>query len=433
MPFAGLVLPALILRPGLETLLGLVHIDLGPASLTLGFLFNILMVTVAVLLAGYALLVDRRYQRPLVTIALIWAPLLFGNLIATFHSPQPAGALQVLFNSMTYASVAYIALSYAPSVDRATLTKGVALTGVVPLLTGLAQLVTGTAGPRLQASFTHPNVLAFFLLILISFLIHALVSGYVRSRPWIALIAALLLLGGVELLLTGTRSAYIATYMAVLLYLLWRKPILVLPMLILPFLALMVPGVSDRMQDALNGSSPVSYDYLVSAMRGDVQDSGQILLDSGTWRRYLWKAAWPWIERQFLLGYGLSSFQFYSRDFFPLAAGEGSGAHNIYVQMLFEGGIVLLAGYLTTYLSVIVMHVRRLGLAAADSYYAILLMLVFAFASFSDNMLYYLSVNIVMWFVVFALLGSKATVPSAGDGSRRSVASGAWRRRASQL
>ena len=41
MPFAGFVLPALILRPGLETALGLVHMNLGPISVTLGFLFNI--------------------------------------------------------------------------------------------------------------------------------------------------------------------------------------------------------------------------------------------------------------------------------------------------------------------------------------------------------------------------------------------------------
>ncbi|CAM3256246.1 MULTISPECIES: O-antigen ligase family protein [Sphingomonas] len=407
MPFAGFVLPALILRPGLETALGLVHMNLGPISVTLGFLFNIMMVAIAAALAGYALLVDRRYQAPLATVAMVWSPFLIGNLIAALHSPQPALAMQVLFNSLTYASVSYLAISYAPSIDRATLTKGVALTAVLPLLTGLAQIATGTAGPRLQASFAHPNILAFFLLIVITFLVHALVQGYVRSRPWVLAIAAVLVVGGLELLLTGTRSAYIATYIAIFLYLLWQKPVFILPMFILPFAALMIPAVSDRMQDVLNGSSPVSYDYIVSAMRGDVADSGEILLDSGTWRKYLWKAAWPWIEHRLLLGHGLSSFQFYSRDFFPLAVGEGSGAHNIYVQMMFEGGLLLLLGYLVTYVGVIAMHFRRMTTGAADSYYAILLMMVFAVASFSDNMLYYLSVNIMMWGVVFVLLASK--------------------------
>lgn len=411
MPFAGFVLPALILRPGLETALGLVHIDMGPISVTLGFLFNIMMVAIAAALAGYALLVDRRYQAPLVTVALAWSPFLFGNLVAAVHSPQPALAMQVLFNSLTYASVSYLALSYAPSIDRATLTKGVALTAVLPLLTGLAQMATGTAGPRLQASFAHPNILAFFLLIVITFLVHALVQGYVRSRPWLVVVTAVLLVGGLELLLTGTRSAYIATFIAIFLYLLWQKPVFIVPMLVLPFVALMIPAVSDRMQDALNGSSPVSYDYIVSAMRGDVADSGQIVLDSATWRKYLWQAAWPWIEQRFVLGHGLSSFQFYSREFYPLAVDEGSGAHNIYVQMMFEGGLLLLLGYFATYASVMVMHLRGMGTRAADSYYAILLMLVFAVASFSDNMLYYLSVNIVMWGVLFVLLSSKRGEP----------------------
>lgn len=407
MPFAGFVLPALILRPGLETALGLVHMNLGPISVTLGFLFNIMMVAIAAALAGYALLVDRRYQAPLATVALVWSPYLFGNLIAAFHSPQPAMAIQVLFNGLTYASVSYLALSYAPSIDRAMLTKGVALTAVLPLLTGLVQIATGTAGPRLQASFAHPNILAFFLLIVITFLVHALVQGYVRSRSWVVAIAVILVVGGLEVLLTGTRSAYIATYIAIFLYLLWRRPVLILLMLALPFVALTIPAVSDRIQDVFNGSTPVSYDYIVSAMRGDVSDSGQIMLDSGTWRKYLWKAAWPWIENKFMFGHGLVSFQLYSREFFPLAAEEGSGAHNIYVQMLFEGGVLLFLGYVVTYIGVIVMHLCRMKTSAADSYYAILLMMVFAVASFSDNMLYYLSVNIMMWGVVFVLLASK--------------------------
>ncbi|MGW8134922.1 O-antigen ligase family protein [Sphingomonas zeae] len=402
MPFAGFVLPALILRPGLETALGLVHMNLGPISVTLGFLFNIMMVAIAAALAGYALLVDRRYQAPLTTIALIWAPFLSAGVLAAVRTPEPAAAIQVLFNYFTYASIAFIALVYSPGLSRERLTMVIWLSGLLPLVIGFVQVATGTAGPRLTGPFSHPNILAFFLFVYIAFLFHALLTGYVRERRLIAVIWVTLGLAGVALLLTGTRSAYVAVYAYVFLYSAFRKPILILPLILLPFAALLVPGVMDRLSDVTNGGPDVSYEYLVAVGRGDVAGSSAIGLDSATWRKYLWESSLPWIRRNLLLGYGLASFPHYISEFFPLREERGA-AHNIYIQMMFEGGLLLTLGYIGILAAVMVQAMRRVRQLPSEAVFTVLTVVMFAVASFSDNMLYYLSVNIEFWWVIFAL------------------------------
>ncbi|WP_322964463.1 O-antigen ligase family protein [Sphingomonas fuzhouensis] len=402
MPFAGFVLPALILRPGLETALGLVHINMGPISVTLGFVFNILMVAIAAALAGYALLVDRRYQAPLVTIALIWAPFLLAGVLAAVRSPEPAAAIQVLFNYFTYAAVAFIALLYSPALSRERLTMVIWSSGFLPLAIGFVQVATGTAGPRLMGSFSHPNILAFFLFVYIAFLFHALLAGYVRERRLVLAIWGTLGLAGIALLLTGTRSAYVAVYAYVFLYSAFRKPILILPLILLPFAALLVPGVMDRLSDVSGGGPDVSYDYLVAVGRGDVAGSTAIGLDSATWRKFLWESSLPWIRRNLLLGYGLASFPHYISEFFPLREERGA-AHNIYIQMMFEGGLFLTLGYISILITVMVRAMRHVRQLPAEAAFTVLTVIMFAVASFSDNMLYYLSVNIEFWLVIFAM------------------------------
>ncbi|UZW56613.1 O-antigen ligase family protein [Sphingobium sp. JS3065] len=405
LPFGALVVPLMIARPSLDNLFGMVRLPVGGASLSPGFLFNIFMVLVAAALAGHALLVNRAQQRSVLAVACVWGPFLLASAMAASYSPVPVDALQTLFNFLTYSAVAFLGLIYGPGLGRSGLTIVVALSGVVPVFFGLGQVAFGTAGDRLASTFDHPNILAFFCLLYISFLFHAQLNGYVRNRAAGAVIWGLIGSAFVALLFTGTRSAYVTVFLFLLCYSALRKPLLVLPLLLLPPLALLIPAVSDRVADALAGSSPVSYDYFVSTMRGDVSDSGALILDSGTWRRYLWQAAWPWIEQRPLFGYGLASFQSYSRSFFPLSSEEGNPAHNVYIQLLFEGGYILLCAYILMYAQIIAKLVSNIKYAKYDVIYCAIVILSFLITAMFDNMIFYLSINVLFWFIIFSLIG----------------------------
>ncbi|MEG8019052.1 O-antigen ligase family protein [Sphingomonas sp. LR55] len=418
LPFVSIVLPMLVARPSLDPLFGLGRMNLGAFSITPGFLFNFLFVALASLVMLHALLVDRRAQTVIRTAAIIWAPFLLAALIAAVHSPVFAEAIQVLFNYLTFAAVSMLALYYAPYIGRRVLTLAVALSGVVPLATGLIQIALGDMGERLEASFTHPNILAFFMMIYISFLYHAQLSNYLRSgwqrnAVWILLVVAAL-----ELLLTGTRSAYVATALFLIVYTAFQRPLYLIPILLAGPLAMLVPGVMDRITNAAEGAPEMSYAYLVSISHGDVDASQFVEVDSGTWRRYLWQAAWPWIERKMTFGYGLSSFAPLSRDFFALTSTNGSGAHNVYVQTIFEGGLVLMLSFVYLLVSIVAVSLFR-ATTSSEKLYIFLAIVGYAVVSVSDNMLYYLSVNVEFVFILGCIIGQAPSLPSWLTASRR--------------
>jgi len=404
-PFVTLVLPMLIARPSLDHLFGLGRIKVGPISLTPGFLFNAAFVALASLVMLHAFLVDRRSQMAFRTAATIWAPFLFAALVAAAHTPAPSEAMQALFNYLTFAAVSLLALYYAPYIGRQNLTFGVALSGVIPLATGLIQTALGDTNGRLEASFTHPNILAFYLMIYICFLYHAQISAYVRGGWQRNAIWVLLVIAGVELLLTGTRSAFGATALFLVVYSMFRRPLYLIPLLLVPPLAMLVPGVMARVMDAANGAPEMSYAYLVSVAHGDIDGSDFVEVDSGTWRRYLWQAAWPWIERKIGFGYGLASFTPTSNQFFELANKAGSGAHNVYVQTVFEGGLLLLFSFVYVLLALIIIPFFRITYPG-ERLFIMLIVICYGVVSASDNMLGYLVVNIMLVFVVCALMGT---------------------------
>lgn len=414
-PFAWGILALIALRPSLDVIFASVTMQVGALNLSAGFLFNLLLVGLAAAIAVNAALVHRTPDRAVVTTLIIWAPMLVAAGIAAARSPVPAQALQVLFNYLSYAAVSLLALTWAPHIGRERLTLLIAASGVIPILTALFQAATGGAGTRVMGTFPHPNILAFFLLIYVAFLFHAQVSAYLQSAGARLILWLPIALGLLALLLTGTRAGYAGMFVFLFLYAALRRPIYLIPLIILPPLALLVPGVLDRISDATSGPPVFTYDYLVSVARGDIADSGYVAVDSGTWRRYLWESAWPWVTSHPLLGSGLASFPHYSSQFFALLPNGESEvfAHNTYLQLVFEGGGVLLLGFLWTYIASALQNAANLPFGRGELIFALLLVLAYAIVLASDNILYYLSANLSLFFVLFAIRGVGA------DDSRR--------------
>ena len=129
-----------------------------------------------------------------------------------------------------------------------------------------------------------------------------------------------------------------------------------------------------------------------------------VIMNSWELRKALWSSAFGWIENRPIVGHGgLDSFLENSPKFFLFVPSglEGVYAHSVYVQLLFEVGLLGLLAFLGIAIQFFNGMVR---LAAFDRHAAIIggsLCLAYLGLCYSDNMLYYIAAN---WYF-FALLG----------------------------
>jgi O-antigen ligase len=389
------VLILLAVRPWLDLLFGQVQIHIAGRSISPGAGVNIL-----VILVGVIACFDRNRLRIPRRFLLIWAPYLIISLIGILNSPQHFTALRVFL--VTVSNAAMFVMAYRLDLvanDERTLCRTLLISSTIPILFTPIQFVMGWGQlGRISSVFSHPNVFAFFCMMLACYFAHCLNKGlFTDRRTRRLLIAATGLLLGC-LLLTGTRSAWLATLVFGLFYCAQTRPKLLPVMILLPCLALLVPSVQARVGQIFTETN-VDFDYFTAVARGEVAGSEFMQLDSYQWRRFMWQSAMVWVEKKPVLGYGLESFTFYVKQFFPITAGGADGAHNIYVQLLFELGAVGLVAYLWVPISSILATWRARRHQRPDWAFFVSLIVAYHVAAYSDNMFYYLVVNWEFWFL----------------------------------
>lgn len=246
----------------------------------------------------------------------------------------------------------------------------------------------GIDGFRLRSTFSHANIFAFYLTLVIAIAFYIFKSPQKdgNARTQLLLGAYQLLLLGL-LLLTKTRSAWLGCILCFLLYGIFFERRYLIYLLTASVIGLFIPGVFDRIADLGQGNEVINYSQL----------------NSFAWRRQLWESALQWTQpADYLMGHGLQSFKEYSPTFFPLAGHINWGAHSVYVQWLFELGIVGIISFIGLYYVAIrelklLLQFDRLG-----SFVLIVVLVNYLIYSFSDNMFDYLSFNWYLWFIVGA-------------------------------
>ena len=173
------------------------------------------------------------------------------------------------------------------------------LSAVAPLAVGFYQMFTSTGYSeligyyksmtfhRIFATFTHPNIYAFYLTMLLpmAILVFLNTKNKIKRLFLSALIAAL----GISLIFTFTRGAWISFACAAFTFgLLRSKKTLAVILLVVLALALLMPAVALRFSD-LSGST---YDGT----------------DSLRWRFNLWQQTFNYFLSKPIFGYGLGSF-----------------------------------------------------------------------------------------------------------------------------
>lgn len=335
----------------------------------------------------------RRPRQPARLVLPMWSAFLLAAAAAAAIAPVTTNALRLLMVQLSYCAVFSVAFYLVRSArDVLPCVRAVVWSSLVPTAYGLLQLALQGGLPegeeyRIKSTFSHPNVFAFYLVLVMSVILYLQKAARPaprraqRNALWCYLLVLLALL-----VCTKTRSAWIGAFLVFAVYGMLCERRYLLYVLLAPPVLLLDPSVRERVLDLANNEAA----------------PGAVNLNSYAWRVMLWQAGLEWMDKSnALLGYGLDSFKFYSPRFFPLEGQDSWDPHNVYVQLFFETGVAGLLGYAWLFRRLLghLLRSRAQGgragpaimLATAVSYLA---------TSYSDNMLYYLSYNWYFWFLM---------------------------------
>jgi O-antigen ligase len=349
-----------------------------------GALLNLLMLLIA---ARYALLQPRR---ALPVVLPMWSPFLLVGLGSVAAAPEASAALRLLLVQASYCAA--FALPFwliRDDADRLRWLRLLLLSSLLPVAWAMVEFALGgngaVEGPlRIKGTFTHANIFAFYLVLMMVLILYLQSAITPRPSPrWRRLMWLYLLLLLALLMLTRTRSAWAGCLLVFLAYGLFVERRFLLYTLLAPGLLLLDPDIRNRLLDVTEGS----YD----------QEGN---LNSYAWRLLLWRAGLAWMQgAHALYGYGLEAFRYYSPRFFPLQGQDSWEPHNVYIQLYFETGVAGVLAYAWLFWRLLP-RLWRMGRNRAGTVLALSMAIAYLLASYSDNMLYYLSFNWYFWFFI---------------------------------
>ncbi len=320
----------------------------------------------------------------------LWFGFIVVGLISVLISPTPIASLRAFVSVLTYFSVFSFAYSFVRSnEDVESIMKLVVYSSFIPFCVSAVQFVlpeisTTRDGFRLHGSFMHPNIYAFYLVLISAVCFYCIKSETVFfSKRFIRLCYLLIPLSAVCLIATKTRSAWIAFFTIFFVYGLLYERKYVVAMCTLAILALFLPFVQDRIADLASDSQ-------------SIQGGGE-KLNSFAWRQVVWISSWEFIQNKILLGHGYNTFSYYFLEFFPLESEKQFDAHNAYVQIAFDMGLLGVLSFLILLIGILVKYLSNFSLDPRGNSIYLAVVASFFLVCYSDNMLFYLSYCWYLW------------------------------------
>ncbi len=387
-----MIVSILVSRPLLDIVLNMTRVNTGGGDgVGLGAIINLTIILLAIFLCFYY----TNFPQKIAPIS-AWIFYLICMLIAVFYSPSRADSARLWINEVSYFSLFLIPfLIIKDSKDFIFWLKVLALSFVLPIMYANIDLLHGgkyfeDAGMRITGSFTHPNILAFYLVLAFTFYFYLLKSGHLKSKHGLKFVIKLLMINILVLLIaTKTRNAWISIYAGFFIYaLLQERRILWLLVIVVP-LFLLIPQVQERMT-VLNNTSSSNYQRV----------------NSFEWRLQMWKNSFSKIMERPVQGHGLGAFKPMSEQF---SANKKTGAHNTYLELIFETGVIGFLSFMLLFLSplnVFFKNMTRTINSGEARVWALMISYIIGYMLIcsADNLLFYLVFNWYAWFFIGLML-----------------------------
>lgn len=375
----GFLCALLLLRPALDPLLVSVRVSLAGVDIGLGGLvaLGLTLATVVYVLASPNTF-NRLHEHPIVW---MYVTFLFVAVIAWAQMDDKAEGMKVLARLGSVFSILLLVIVHIQDAGQARqLLRAMLYSAIIPI--GWGFWTVARHGGRLEGTFEHPNILAFFLLVVIGCVLFQVdrPADDRRASRW-RVVALLMLLGA--LLLTKTRSGWAAALMMSGLYALLFKRAWLLPLIALTMLLAITPLVK---QHVLNTMSRYGHRMAVNEQ------------SSLGWRLETWSDLMKrGVQRPFF-GYGLNA------DYRMVR--EHLGAHNDYLRWFLEAGIVGVVAYFAPYLYLLMHAIRHRQMFPPESLPAKLAGLLICFIpafllmSLTENLASYVVIHWYLWALI---------------------------------
>ncbi|MBL8013506.1 MAG: O-antigen ligase family protein, partial [Candidatus Omnitrophica bacterium] len=367
--------------------------NLGGINIGLGALLNLLVLAYT----AYTCITQKATSLRSMFLRL-WVFYLAVVFFSVVISPQKTYAFRMWLNVTSYFCMSLLPFFLIRSLEsRNHWIKHLFFSSIIPIVLANVDLLKGGSvdwsGMRVSGTFPHPNVLGFYLVLIIVIVFtlmnssRMVISKGLKVFLWFYMVNLFVLL-----LFTKTRNAWLACWIFFFVYGLFKDKKYLFFTIGLPPLLMLIPEFAYRITELLQGQNAAGTDQL----------------NSWSWRVNLWKDSMVWIARNPFFGYGFTSFKYYSQQFSEMAVGGGSGAHNVYVETLFETGLFGLVAFCSLYINLIVEFLRRLRnrilFCPRESAIVLSYVISYALVCFADNMQYYLVLNWFVWFFIGCML-----------------------------
>ncbi len=406
-PFAAFFFLVMVLRPKetlvllifvrslLDLLLENTRVNVSSSSAGIGGILNLLIIGLALIL----IFNDSGQFSKVFFFVRWWVLFILVCAISVTYSPDKAKTFKFVLQQVSSMLIFVIPFFIVKnSQDKKFWIKVLLFSSILPLLIAdfglisknhLLYVQSSDVGWRLRGTFTHANILSFYMVLLIVIVFYILKTDNFSLSAQKKNMLRLYMLNLVGILLaTQARTAVVSCWLFFVLYGLLKEKKYLVIILFLSLLVGLTPQVRER----------------ITTLQTKNASKADLDKNSFHWRTMLWSDTLPMIQGSPIYGHGAGSFIILSHTFARVGS-EGAYAHNVYLEILFETGVIGLVCYLAFFLMLLKLYflnmVKGVGNISVEGAILFSYLVGYLAVCFADNMLIYITFN---WYF-FLFLG----------------------------
>ena len=345
------------------------HVDLG-----FGGSLSLLLIVGA----GISLIAHPNARRVYRPVSYAWAIFCLINVAAILFSFDRGAAIKANIRYFSVFSVFILSMVVIETEkDAADILKAVLGSGLLAVFFGLVYYVLKHPGNgRFEATLGHPNILSFYLLVLLGMLFSGVGWGAGKWQQ-----KALFVVYFLAIIFTKTRSGWLAFVIMMFFYSVFYNRKLLVPGILLVVTVSFMPLVREHVDNA----------FLVTSTGIHVNDNSAL-----GWRLEKWSYLWEAFLKKPFTGHGISSAGEFGND--KLAA------HNDYLRYLLETGIFGMFFAFMPYILMLHKASRDAAKKVSEmkkrlAVFATIFIPAFLIMSFSENLAAYIVIHWYLWAV----------------------------------
>lgn len=396
----------ILIRPSLD-ILGNYSIVISPDLPAINIAGIVAIISI---LVSFIIIYRSKISILSIPLSFIFILLFLIYIIFTIISTYPVASINELIRVLSFLIMYFTGYVLIQSkVDLINFIKGVTMSSIIPAIIGYIQLFNGAGlytNPgfenRIAGTFGHPNVLGYFLLIILALMIYLFFEKNIIkntiSKYIFSIYGALL---AILLIATYTRGAWIGLFilLAGVSLIKFPRKTSIYTAIIIPIVGIFMAMYFWMQQTIWYELTPIEDIPVISRVVGLFNGDPS---DSIIWRQVMWSDMYNKALTRPIIGFGTGTIEIIVEEVRGVALGALE-VHNDYIRIFVELGIIGLITYILFILSIFYSLIIRIK-SRQDTLFLVMSFIVLAIylSSIWDNLL---RQTAVMW-IFFAILGA---------------------------